>query len=143
MSTELMTRGEFAAFVRAAGIGVVATAGAGGQPEAALVGLAVTQAGEIIFDSKADARKMANIAGNPRVALVVGWQDDVSVQVEGHADILAGSERERYGAIYASQFPGSRVLDDEFAVVRVTPRWLRYYDARPGSYRVIEGSWVD
>ena len=138
-----MTRGEFAEFVRVAGMGVVATADAEGNPEAALVDLAATGAGEVIFDSAVTARKMANIAANPRVALVVGWRDSVSVQVEGLADTLTGTERAAYGRIYTERFPGSRALREEFAIVRVIPRWLRYYDARPASFRVAEGSWVD
>jgi pyridoxine/pyridoxamine 5'-phosphate oxidase len=106
-----MTCGEFADFVRVAGMGVVATAGADGNPEAALVDLAATDAGEIIFDTAIVARKVANIAANPRVR------------------------------IYTERFPGSRALRAEFAIIRVTPRWLRYYDARPGSFRVAEGNW--
>jgi pyridoxine/pyridoxamine 5'-phosphate oxidase len=136
-----MTCGEFADFVRVAGMGVVATAGADGNPEAALVDLAATDAGEIIFDTAIVARKVANIAANPRVALVVGWNDGVSVQLEGRADILTGTERAEYGRIYTERFPGSRALRAEFAIIRVTPRWLRYYDARPGSFRVAEGNW--
>jgi pyridoxine/pyridoxamine 5'-phosphate oxidase len=137
-----MTRAEFADFVQVAGMGVVATADTGGNPEAALVGMAATQAGEVIFDSPVTARKMANLAANPRVALVIGWDDDVSVQVEGVADVLGGTDRERYGQLYTERFPGSRALHDQFAIVRVIPRWLRYYDARPDSFRVSEGSWV-
>ena len=30
---------------------------------------------------------------------------------------------------------------EEFAIVRVTPRWLRYYDARAESFHVTEGNW--
>ena len=82
---------------------------------------------------------MVNIAANPRVALVVGWSDSVSVQVEGLADTLTGTERAAYGRIYTERFPGSRALREEFAIVRVIPCWLRYYDARPGSFRVAEG----
>ena len=81
-----MTREEFAEFVRVAGMGVVATVHAEGNPEAALVDLVATSAGEVIFDSAVAARKVGNIAPNPRVALVVGWSDGVSVQVEGLAD---------------------------------------------------------
>jgi hypothetical protein len=136
-----MTREEFAGFVRLAGMGVVATVDAEGNPEAALVDLAATSAGEVIFDSAVAARKVGNIAANPRVALVVGWSDGVSVQVEGLADTLTGTERAEYGRIYTESFPGSRALLDEFAIVRVRPRWLRYYDARPGSFLVAEGSW--
>jgi hypothetical protein len=138
-----MTREQFAAFVRAAGMGVVATAAADGSPEAALVSLAATDAGEVIFDCATTARKLANLAVNPRVALVVGWNEGVSLQVEGVADVLAGADRQRYGRLYAEQFPGSRALDEHFAVVLVTPRWLRYYDARPASFRVVEGTLGD
>jgi general stress protein 26 len=138
-----MTREEFAAFVRAAELGVVATAAADGSPEAALVSLAATDAGEVIFDCATTARKLANLAVNPRVALVIGWNEGVSLQVEGVADVLGGADRQRYGRLYAEQFPGSRALDEHFAIVRVTPRWLRYYDARPESYRVVEGALDD
>ena len=122
-------------------MGVVATADDAGNPEAALVDLAVTGSGEVIFDTRADARKVDNIAFNPRVALVIGWSDGVSVQVEGLADILSGAEREEYGRIYLERFPGSRALHEDFAVIRVVPRWLRYYDARPESPSVAEGQW--
>jgi PPOX class probable F420-dependent enzyme len=134
-----MMRDEFVEFVRSARLGVVATANTEGQPQAALVELAVTGVGEVVFDTKADARKVANIARNPRIALVIGWDDGVSVQVEGYAEVLSGADRQEYGRVYLEQFPESRVLLDEFAVVRVEPRWLRLYDARPESFRVIEG----
>jgi pyridoxine/pyridoxamine 5'-phosphate oxidase len=122
-------------------MGVIATADDAGNPEAALVDLLATSSGEVIFDTRADARKVDNIAANPRVALVIGWNEGVCVQVEGLADILSGAEREEYGRIYLERFPGSRVLHEDFAVIRVIPRWLRYYDARPESFRAVEGQW--
>ncbi len=136
---EPMTRDEFVEFVRSARLGVVATASAAGHPQAALVELAVTKDGEVVFDTAVTARKVANIVGNPRIALVVGWDDGVSIQAEGYAEVLSGADREKYGRVYLEQFPESRVLHDEFAVIRVTPHWLRFYDARPGSFRVAEG----
>ncbi|MBO0825229.1 MAG: pyridoxamine 5'-phosphate oxidase family protein [Actinobacteria bacterium] len=134
-----MTRDEFVEFVRSARLGVVATVSAEGHAEAALVELAVTGDGEVVFDTKTGARKVANIAGNPSVALVVGWDSGVSVQVEGQAEVLSGAEREKYGRVYLEQFPGARALLDEFALIRVIPRWLRLYDARPESFQIMEG----
>jgi general stress protein 26 len=134
-----MAGDEFIAFVRAAATGVVATVDREGNPEAALVGLGITDACELVFDSEATARKIANIACNPRVAVVVGWDDDVSLQIEGVAEVLSGAAREEYGGVYEAQLPSSRALQDGFAVVRITPRWLRYYDARPQFFRVAEG----
>ena len=134
-----MTRDDFIEFVRSTRQGVVATVDAHGAPEAALVGLAVSDAAEVIFDSLTDTRKVRNIRAHPRVALVIGCDGGVSVQVEGVADILAGAERYKYGEIYLSQFPGARALHDEFSIVRVVPRWSRYYDAREAPALVLEG----
>jgi pyridoxine/pyridoxamine 5'-phosphate oxidase len=135
-----MTREEFVAFVRTARQGVVATVGAGGDPEAALVGLAVTDRGDLLFNSKTAARKVDNIRAHSRAALVIGWDDDVSVQVEGTAEILSDADRDACGQVYLAQFPGSRALADGFSIVRVVPDWLRYYDARPVPAFVAEGN---
>lgn len=137
-----MTREEFVQFVGAARLAVVATTNAHGHPEAALVEVAVTESGELVFDTKSEARKVQNLARSPRVAVVVGWEEGVSVQVEGQAEILAGTDRAAYGQVFASQFPGSRALEEDFALIRVVPEWLRYYDARPDSFRVTEGMWA-
>ncbi len=101
-----MKLSEFVGFVRSTRLGVVAMVNASGGPEAALVGVAVTDQGEVVFDSLAAARKVANIATKGRVAMVIGWEDDVSVQNEGEADVLAGAEREEYGRVYLDHSRG-------------------------------------
>ena len=138
MSKDPMTRAEFVEFVRAAKLGVVATVDAEGHPEAALVDLAVTDHGEVLFDTKAAARKVVNIGGNQRVALVVGWADKVSVQAEGDAEVLFGAEREKYGRIHQEQLPTSRAFREDFTLVKMVPTWLRYHDARPESFSIVE-----
>jgi pyridoxine/pyridoxamine 5'-phosphate oxidase len=45
-----------------------------GAPQAAVVGFAVTDALEIIFDTVATSRKYRNLRADPRVALVIGWE---------------------------------------------------------------------
>ncbi|MHB8186832.1 MAG: pyridoxamine 5'-phosphate oxidase family protein [Dermatophilaceae bacterium] len=136
MSKDPMTRAEFVEFVRVAKLGVVATVDAEGHPEAALVDLAVTDHGEVLFDTKAAARKVVNIGGNQRVALVVGWADKVSMQAEGDAEVLWGAEREKYGRIHQEQVPKfpriSRGLhagqdgSDVVALLRRAPRVFQH-----------------
>jgi general stress protein 26 len=53
-------------------LGVLTTATKSGQPQAALMGFAVTPKLEIIFDSVRSSRKYSNLKENPRVAWVVG-----------------------------------------------------------------------
>jgi pyridoxine/pyridoxamine 5'-phosphate oxidase len=67
-------------FLDTCGLGVLSTLGPGGAPQSALVGIAVTPELEIVFDTVAKSRKFANIARDPRVAFVLGWQAEVTVQ---------------------------------------------------------------
>lgn len=133
-----MTRAEFVEFVRAAKLGVLATVDAQGHPEAALVDLAVTDQGEVLFDTRDAARKVVNIGGNQRVALVVGWANRVSVQAEGDAEVLQGAELDKYGRIHQEQVPKSRAFRENFTLVKMVPMWLRYHDARPESFAIVE-----
>jgi len=74
---------------------VIASRGPDGSPQAALVGIAATDRGEIVFDCSRRSRKYANIERDPAVALVIGWDDEVTVQVEGSAQVLSGTDLER------------------------------------------------
>ena len=51
---------------------VQATVSPDGSPQAALVGIAVTDLFEIVFDSLEKTRTAMNLSQNPRVAFVVG-----------------------------------------------------------------------
>lgn len=101
----VVSRAEFVQFARAAGMAVVATASTSGKPEAALLGIAVSDGGELVVDTPNNARKLANIAENDPVAVVIGWSDGVSVQVEGRIRVVTGDERRGYERVYTDQFP--------------------------------------
>lgn len=129
------------AFVRREGRGVVATVTPECGPQAALVDLCALDDGTLVFNSRVEARKVHNIAGKGRVAVVVGVVGEVSVQLEGTATVTSDEERERYGREYTLQFPGSRALDRDFAVVVVRPRWVRVYDTGAAPASVSEAAW--
>jgi pyridoxine/pyridoxamine 5'-phosphate oxidase len=61
-----------------------------GQPQSALLGMAVTQQLEIIFDTVKSSRKYPNLKKNPRVAWVLGCTTEVTVQFEGVAEGVSG-----------------------------------------------------
>ncbi len=71
---------------------------------------------------------------------MIGWEDEVTVQCEGLADILAGAEREHGLRAYLDQYPGGRqrAADPDIAHVRIRPSWLRYSDYRPDTFEVEE-----
>ena len=135
-----MNRAELVTFVRRRGLAVVATRGPDGAPEAALVGVAATDHGEIIFDTSVRSRKYRNIQAFPQVAVVIGWDDEVTVRCEGTAGILTGAERDRCLSVYVEQYPDGRqrAEDPDIAHVRIRPRWIRHSDYRPGSFGIRE-----
>lgn len=127
-----MTNPELITFVRDHPWGVVASLGPQGEPQAALVGLAVTDRGEVVFDSAPDARKVANIRRDSRAAVVVIVQDEVTLQCEGSAGFPAGGDRQRCFDAYVSAFPEGRDRAEDGAVlIRLTPHWARISDFRP------------
>lgn len=142
MGKELISRADFVDFVRTYRQAVVATVSPEGAPEAALVEMAVTVDGDLVFDTKTEARKVNNLSHDPRAAIVVGWGGRVSIQVEGEAEVLTGDERAELAGLYAEQFPQRPPVNDLFTLYRVRPGWLRYCEAAPvGPPLVVEGSW--
>lgn len=129
---------EFVSFVRERGLGVVATLGPNGTPQAAVVAVLATELGEVIFACERGSRKFANIQRRPEVALVIGWDsDEITVQCEGIADEPAGADRERCLKCYLGQFPREErlVQSQQLALVRVRMNWIRYADTRRESFR--------
>ena len=110
-------------------------------PEAALVGVAALDDGTLIFNTRRDSRKLDNLRLAYRVALVVGWADGVTLQIEGAAEIADDEAREHYGRVYEEQRPGSRALHEDFVVVSVKPAWVRVYDTATDPPAVEEASW--
>ena len=121
-------------------VGVLATATNSGQPEAALMGFAVTPELEIIFDTVRSSRKYPNLKANPRVAWVVGCATEVTVQYEGEAEELEGAALAKYKPIYFQKFQDGPTRENwagmTYFVVR--PKWVRYCDYNPGSRRIDE-----
>ena len=83
---------EVFAIVKQKRLAVVSTADESGAPEAALVGFALTERNEVVFDTLGSSRKAVNIARRATTALVIGWDNDITVQIEGYT-IRVGSKR--------------------------------------------------
>lgn len=125
-----MERDDLLAFLRAQKWAMEASVSVHGTPQAAVIGIAVTDDLEIVFDTNEAARKTANLRRNPRVALVVGWDDARTVQLEGLADEPRGAELERLKAVYFARFPDGpeRAAREPLTYFRVRPRWVRVSD---------------
>lgn len=142
-------RNELVEFLRANPLVTVATISADGAPEAAILGVAVSERLELVFDTLETSRKFLNVKREPRVAAVFGAaggyvsgkHDERTLQYEGVADIPSGEELKRVQeTIYFKQFPDgrSRMKWAHIAYVRVTPVWIRYSDYNVSPAKIVE-----
>ncbi len=124
-----MTPASLLPFLRAHRLAVVSTV-RDGAPQAAVVGIAVMDNLDIVFDTSNTSRKYANLVADPRVALVIGWDHEQTAQIEGTADIPSGTELDACKQAYFEVWPDGREREKwpDIAYVRVRPRWLRFSD---------------
>jgi pyridoxine/pyridoxamine 5'-phosphate oxidase len=124
----LMKLEEVFDIVRQKRLAVVSTVHASGAPEAALVGFALTERNEVVFDTLGSSRKAVNIASRPPAALVVGWDNDISIQIEGEARRPQGDDLAYAKAAYFREWPDGRSRENwpDIAYIAVKPRWVRY-----------------
>jgi pyridoxine/pyridoxamine 5'-phosphate oxidase len=115
-------------FMRACELCVLSTVSPSGDPQAALVNIAVTPALELIFHTIETNRKCINLRRNPKIAAVIGWEDEQTVQYEGVAEELFEARLSDCKKIYLERFPdrGGRLAWPGLTFFRVRPAWLRY-----------------
>ena len=113
---------------------VVSTVDQSGAPEAALMGFALTQANEIVFDTLASSRKAVNLVRNPAAALVIGWDDNISLQIEGPARRPLGDDLASAKAAYFREWSDGRARENwpDIAYLVVRPKWIRYSNYAAG-----------
>ncbi len=133
-----MTRAALLEFMRSEKYAVQTSVSPNGRPQAAVVGIAVSDRFEIVFDTLVSSRKTPNLRANPAVAFVIGGTqdgDERTVQYEGAADEPTGAELERLLALYYGKFPDGRERRSwpGLTYIRVKPVWIRYsnFGAQP------------
>jgi general stress protein 26 len=126
-----MNRAQLVQFLRRYKLAVQASVPAGGgAPQAAVVGFAVSDALELVFDTLDSTRKCLNLRVDPHVALVIGWDHEATAQIEGIADFPEGEELERLRECYFVPYPDGRerLAWPGITHVRVRPTWVRFSD---------------
>jgi len=123
----LLTREILRDFMSRHRLAVIATASGDGQPEAALINIAVTPELDIIFETTSATRKFPNLEMNPRVSLVIGWQGDKTLQLDGMVEELESTAYEKLTPTFFSAFPekSSHEYWPGNLYFRVRPYWFR------------------
>jgi nitroimidazol reductase NimA-like FMN-containing flavoprotein (pyridoxamine 5'-phosphate oxidase superfamily) len=125
-----VTREALFAFLSRQRYGVVSTSHADGSSQSALVGIAVAPSLEIYFDTVETTRKAENFRREPRVSLVIGWENEQSAQLEGVADEPKGAALADLKRIYYAAWPDGPTRESWRGItwVRVVPTWMRFSD---------------
>ncbi len=125
-----MTKADLYHFVAKHKLGVLSTIAEANTPQSALVGIAITSELEIVFDTVKTTRKYPNLVARPRCSFVIGWTGEQTVQYEGEAQELHGSELERCQEVYFSAWPDGPIRLSWPGIVYfvVKPKWIRYSD---------------
>jgi len=127
-------------FIRKHKIAAISTISKEGGPCGAIVGFGETSELELIFETFSTYRKYANIQFNNRVAFVIGWEENITVQYEGEAYELNGIEAEKYKEIYWEKNPKARrwSTKPEIRFFKVIPKWIRYSDLNVNPWKIYE-----
>jgi general stress protein 26 len=138
-----MSPRELLAFMRTHRVAVQASVTPAAVSQAAVVGIAITDRFEVVFDTLGSSRKAHNLRANPAIALVMGGLmpgDERTVQYEGVADEPDGAERERLTEAYYGVYPDGRdrLSWPGLTYFRVRPRWIRYSDFGQPTPLIIE-----
>src|ERR1700743_685535 len=135
-----MDRSTLYQFLSQRHLAVLATATANGTSQSALMGIVVTPELDIIFDTLTSSRKYANLVARPNCSLVVGWEDEETVQIEGIARVLGSAETRRYQEAYFAVWPDGRARMSwpNIAYFVVKPHWVRYSDFGSNPPQIIE-----
>lgn len=138
-----MTASELLTFMRAHRMAVQASVSAAGAPQAAVVGIVVTDAFELFFDTLDSSRKAGNLRTSSKIAFVIGGSaagEAKTVQYEGVADEPGGAELDALRDLYLTRFPDGleRQRWPGLVYVRVRPTWIRYSDFGTAPPRILE-----
>ncbi|HET9400350.1 MAG TPA: pyridoxamine 5'-phosphate oxidase family protein [Candidatus Acidoferrales bacterium] len=138
-----MTSRDVLAYMRTQRLAVQSSVSADGKSQAAIVGFAVSDQFEIVFDTLQDTRKARNLRSNPAIALVIGgWTpgNERTVQFEGIADEPSGEDLERLKRTYYDVYPDgvARAKWPGLTYIRVKPTWLRFSDYNQNPPVIIE-----
>jgi hypothetical protein len=132
MASTAQNRDELLAYMRSHKFAVVGSLGASGAPQAALVGIAVTDDLQVVFDTVSTSRKHQNLLRDARASVTFSGPGEQTLQLEGNAAQVSMTDTgdARYLSAYYEAWPDGRdrAKWPRIAYWRVAPLWMRYSD---------------
>ena len=139
----MITRADLLAFLRSHRYAVQSSVHPEGGPQSAVVGIAVSDDFEIVFDTLENSRKAQSLREHPEISFVFAdltGKDERTVQCEGVVDQSTSADLDRLIDLYLEVFPAGRERQKWPGLIYVTtrPTWLRYCDYNQNPPQIIE-----
>jgi hypothetical protein len=139
----VITRAALLSFLRSHRLVVQSSVHPSGGPQSAVVGIAVSDDFEIIFDTLENSRKAQSLREHPEISFVFAdltGKDERTVQCEGLVDAPTGAELNRLIDLYLEVFPDGRERQKWPGLIYVTTKltWLRYSDYNQNPAQIVE-----
>ncbi len=127
-------------FIRSHRICSLSTVTPEGKPEAAVVEFGEMPNLELVFNTICHYRKYKNLLKNRHVALVIGWDKNVTVQYEGVVSEISGKASEKYRKAFWKKNPKAKKWEanPDTRFFKVTPTWVRYADLGKKPWEIFE-----
>lgn len=140
-----MTKPEILEFIKRHKLAVIATVGEGSKPEAAAVEFGEMEDFTIIVDMLSSSRKYKNLQSNQQIAIVIGWDEDITVQIDALAEGLTGETLAKAKSAYFAKNPRAKKWETRPGIVfyAFKPLWLRYSDVGKTPWQIEEFTFND
>lgn len=127
-------------FLNSQELAIISSISLEGNPQSALVGFGEQENLELIFGTNNLSRKYKNLKNNPKVAVVIGWEEKKTLQYEGDAEELGGKELDKFKEIYFKKNPSAKKYENDSgeAYFKITPKWIRYTELKNDCWEVFE-----
>lgn len=127
-------------FIHTQQLAVIATVNKENKPESAVLEFGETEELELIFDTFNQSRKFLNIKDNSFVSFVIGWDENITVQYEGKAEMLSKEEAGKYKSAYFKKNPEAQRWESREGIVffKVSPIWIRYSNLNKDPWEIFE-----
>ncbi len=138
---------DFMEFLRSNSVAVISTVSSDGQPESATIYFVVDGKFTFYFMTKNFSRKYTNLETNPKVALVIGTENEpVTAQIQGTAQrITDPKEFDKTMDLLRQNFLKNdyvaplfqlRPERNDIVAYKVIPLWMRWLDLRSDKEKV-------
>jgi pyridoxine/pyridoxamine 5'-phosphate oxidase len=135
-----MTAQDILDFIKQHDLAVISTVDPSGTPQATVVEFAELDDLTIVIDTLTTSRKYKNLQTNKEVALVIGWDKNVTVQINAIATELSGDDLAAAKKAYIAKNKRAKKWESrpDISYFGFKPKWIRYSDVGKEPWRIEE-----